>query len=867
MRRIGIICLAGAFALASTQAATLSAGGYHVVRMDGGLVKGLGDGTYGQLGTNPAGTPASVAGLSGITAVAAGGFSTLALKSDGTVWFLGESTLQHTTPHGTPNPVSTPVQVPGLAGIDAIAAGHRHYLALDADTGNLYAWGHNGSGQIGNGGLLDVPTPAVVLTGVATMDAGDGFTLAVKSDQSLWAWGRNHHGQLGLGDTVDRVTPTQVTSVTTAVAVAAGGRHSLILLTGGTVLASGNNGFGQLGLGNTTPATTPTAVPGLSGITAVSAGDSHSAAFGGGQASVWGRNFEGQCGGGNSSPIRYNSPQLLAGLPGMPTGIACGYHFTLVELADGSVVGTGSNSDGQFDGNSVADQGNSRKVLSPQVLPLSPDLSPPSAISLSPENGASGVTVNPTLVLTLNENIRKGSGSIRIKENLANALVATINVSSGAVTIDGAEITIGLPASLGNGTPYYVEIDPGAIEDLSSNPFGGIAGSKVWSFTTAVETVSSPSLIAHYTFDTVQAGQTPDSVGTGFATLGNRVQINTTVPGRVGNGALEMLGSGATQGPGDGAVTSNSFSWANDARTITFWWRAKTPNANTSDGTFVSFGTEPSNGARFDIKELNTNLLRVEVQGTGQNTNPSNFDDSNWHFVAVTVPNAATFADVSWFAGVRGGSLSGDLNTSANPLGIATGSSPLAFGDSIISTVTSPSATNDRVPNGYLDDFHLFDKVLTPEEILFLYQNPGSVIGTPGEDFESYLSNPAFGLAAGDREFLDDPDGDHLVNGLEAWFGTHPGVFNAGLTLVSTNGTTTTFTHPQNETRPTDISGFYQWSPNLVDWYAGDGVDGPVGGPTVLVSVATSGVTTTVTATASGAIPSLLLRAGVQQVP
>lgn len=858
MRRSGIICLAAILALAPAQAATLSSGGYHVVRVGGGFVKGLGDGTYGQLGTNPAGTPASVAGLSSITAVAAGGFSTLALKSDGTVWFLGETTLQHTTAHGTPNPVFTPVQVSGVAGIAAIAAGHRHYLALDADTGNLYAWGHNGSGQLGNGCLLDVATPVVVLTGVATMDAGDGFTLAVKSDQSLWAWGHNRHGQLGLGDTLDRLTPTLVTSVTTAVAVAAGGRHSLILLADGTVLASGNNDFGQLGLGNTSPATTPTAVPGLSGITAVSAGDSHSAAFGGGQTKVWGRNFEGQCGGGNSSPVGYSSPQLLAGLPGTPTAIACGYHFTLVELADGAVVGTGSNSDGQLDGSAVADQSNSRKVLTPQVTPLSLDLGPPSVLSLSPVNGASGVAIDPTLVLTLNENIRKGSGSIRIKESLANATVATIGILSDSVIVSSAGVSIALPAVLALGTPYYVEIDPGVLTDLSNNPWTGIAGSTTWSFTTAVESGSSSSLIAHYTFDTVQSGQTPDSVGTDFATLGNRVQINTTVPGRVGTGALEMLGAGATSGPGDGAVTSNSFSWANDARTVTFRWRADTPNANTSDGAFVSFGNNAANGTRFEIKEqqgtTNTGSLRIEVQGIGLGTNPTNFDDGNWHFVALTVPDNATFADISCF--VDGGST--DLNTSANSLAIATGAGPLAFGDSILT-----AGSNDRVPNGFLDDFQLYDRVLDPSQLSFLFNNPGSIIGGSGGDFAAYVSDSAFGLASGDREFLDDPDGDHLVNGLEAWFGTHPGVFNAGLTLVSTNGSTTTFTHPQNGTRPTDISGLYQWSPNLVDWYAGDSVDGPPGGAAVTFSANTMGTTITVTAATSEPLKRLFLRVGV----
>ena len=47
-----------------------------------------------------------------------------------------------------------------------------------------------------------------------------------------------------------------------------------------------------------------------------------------------------------------------------------------------------------------------------------------------------------------------------------------------------------------------------------------------------------------------------------------------------------MLGMGDTQGPGNGAITSNSFAWTNAARTVTFWWRAESPNTNANDGTF-----------------------------------------------------------------------------------------------------------------------------------------------------------------------------------------------------------------------------------------------------------------------------------------
>jgi hypothetical protein len=59
------------------------------------------------------------------------------------------------------------------------------------------------------------------------------------------------------------------------------------------------------------------------------------------------------------------------------------------------------------------------------------------------------------------------------------------------------------------------------------------------------------------------------------------------------------------------------------------------------------------------------------------------------------------------------------------------------------------------------------------------------------------------------------------------------------------------------------VSGFYEWSPNLVDWYASG--NGPGGGPTVILVPDTVGTTTTVTASASEALDILFLRAGASQ--
>jgi len=101
--------------------------------------------------------------------------------------------------------------------------------------------------------------------------------------------------------------------------------------------------------------------------------------------------------------------------------------------------------------------------------------------------------------------------------------------------------------------------------------------------------------------------------------------------------------------------------------------------------------------------------------------------------------------------------------------------------------------------------------------------------------FKTWIAS--YGLDPGQQGLSDDPDGDGIPNGFEAWFGTHPGEFSTGITGVGGNGLNFTFNHPMSVNPPADLSASYLWSPDLIDWYAGDGVDGPAGGATVLFEV------------------------------
>jgi hypothetical protein len=112
----------------------------------------------------------------------------------------------------------------------------------------------------------------------------------------------------------------------------------------------------------------------------------------------------------------------------------------------------------------------------------------------------------------------------------------------------------------------------------------------------------------------------------------------------------------------------------------------------------------------------------------------------------------------------------------------------------------------------------------------------------------------------------DDLDGDSLPNGVEAWFGSHPGEFSPGLPNIAFATTDITFTHPVSPMMPDDLEGFYQWSMNLVDWYACDGLDGPATGVTVSASSQVNAGTATVTISPSGSQPHLYVRAAVRVI-
>src|SRR6202521_1266921 len=150
---------------------------------------------------------------------------------------LGNGTVTATGCSCIPTPV--PVSLPTGTTVTAIAGGTLHSLAL-TPTGQVLAWGYNFDGELGNGSTTNSSPPVAVSlpsgTLVIAIAGGTLHSLAMTSTGQVFAWGYNFDGELGNGTTTTTGCQCITTPVTVSLPsgpvvtpIAAGGGHGLAL--------------------------------------------------------------------------------------------------------------------------------------------------------------------------------------------------------------------------------------------------------------------------------------------------------------------------------------------------------------------------------------------------------------------------------------------------------------------------------------------------------------------------------------------------------------------------------------------------------------------------------------------------------------
>ena len=193
-------------------------------------------------------------------------------------------------------------------------------MAITSD-GNLWGWGFNVAGQVGDGTTIDRLTPAFIMGDVMYVSAGGNHTMAIRTDGSLWGWGGDYWvdaegnigegnlGQIGDGYTIPRHNPVWI--MDDVIQVSAGALHTMAIRADNSLWGWGSHNAGQIGDNTSTGPGLNPARPAprqiMDDVIAVSAGHFHTIAMTSDRSLwAWGWNDNGQLGDGTT--ISRNSP-------------------------------------------------------------------------------------------------------------------------------------------------------------------------------------------------------------------------------------------------------------------------------------------------------------------------------------------------------------------------------------------------------------------------------------------------------------------------------------------------------------------------------------------------------------------------------
>jgi alpha-tubulin suppressor-like RCC1 family protein len=263
------------------------------------------------------------------------------------------------SPSAAPAPTGGGVPFASLGvAFTALSFNQNASTALDS-AGRVWSWGDGGNGMLCLGDTLDRKLPHRVdelgAPGTTAIAIARGYdhVLILRSDGSVWGCGLNSVGQLGDGTSgagASRAVPTRVVGLPAdIVQVLASAQSSYALTAGGRVYAWGRNQFGNLGNGTASPASqaapTPALVPDLAGVVMIASGRDHVlAATARGAVYAWGQNGSNQVNAGDGDVL---SPVQIGGIADA-RAVYANANQGFYENALGQLLGWGQNGNGNL---------------------------------------------------------------------------------------------------------------------------------------------------------------------------------------------------------------------------------------------------------------------------------------------------------------------------------------------------------------------------------------------------------------------------------------------------------------------------------------------------------------------------------------
>jgi alpha-tubulin suppressor-like RCC1 family protein len=236
------------------------------------------------------------------------------------------------------------------------------------NTGQLWTWGTNSGGMLGNGNtnnqssIVQVTNSASTNWATTTNSFGFGYNhgVALASDGYAWSWGNNNLGQLGTntGAVGARSTPVTILGGNIYTAITAGFGASMALTKDGKIYTWGYGSFGGLGVGDAQSKSSPVQILDIGwkqptgntntismGYHALAIANSNGFLYG------WGLNNSGQLGNGTTAST--SNPIFID--ISFVTVAAGGYHSAGIK-SNGTLWAWGQNNLGQLGINSDINQ-------------------------------------------------------------------------------------------------------------------------------------------------------------------------------------------------------------------------------------------------------------------------------------------------------------------------------------------------------------------------------------------------------------------------------------------------------------------------------------------------------------------------------